>query len=51
MEISQVEEFLIGIQKSWKQATKAMEEVQKRMKKQFDKKRQNPQGLKVRNNV
>jgi len=28
-----------------------MEEVQKSMKKQFDKKRQNPQGLKVRDNV
>ena len=28
-----------------------MEEVQRRMKKQFDKKRQNPQGLKVRDNM
>ena len=28
-----------------------MEEAQKKMKKQFDKKRQNPQGLKVGDNV
>ena len=28
-----------------------MEEVQKMMKKQFNKKRQNPQGLKVRDNI
>jgi len=31
--------------------TKAMEEAQKSMKKQFDKKRRNPQGLKVGNYV
>jgi len=49
--IPQVEEFLIGLQKSWEQATKAMEEVQKSMKKQFDKKRRNPQGLKVSDNM
>ena len=51
MEIPQVEEFLIGIQKSWKQATKAMEEAQKNMKRQFNKKRRNPQGLKVGDHV
>ena len=51
MGIPQVEEFLIGIQKSWKQATKAMEEAQKNMKRQFNKKRRNPQGLKVGNHV
>ena len=28
-----------------------MEDAQKKMKKQFDKKRRNPQGLKVGNNV
>ena len=50
-EISQVEEFLIGIQKSWEQATKAMEKAQKSIKKQFDKKRRNSQGLKVSDNV
>jgi len=50
-EIPQVEEFLIGMKKSWEQATKVMEEAQKVMKKQFDKKRQNPQGLKVGDNM
>ena len=39
MEIPWVEEFLIRIQKSWEQATKEIEEAQKTMKKQFDKKR------------
>ncbi len=36
--IPQVEEFLIGIQKSWEQATKAMEEAQKNIKKNSIKK-------------
>ena len=49
--IPRVEDFLIGLQKSWEQATKAMEEAQKNMKKQFDKKRRNSQGLKVGDNV
>jgi len=42
-----VEEFLVGLQKSWEQAMKLMEEAQKNIKRQFDKKRQNPQGLKI----
>jgi len=46
-DIPQVEDFLSGLQRSWEQATKAMEEVQKSIKRQFDKKRRNPQGLKV----
>ena len=51
MNISQVEDFLIGLQKSWKQATKVMEKVQKNMKKQFNKKKRNPQRLKVGDNM
>jgi len=39
--IPQVEEFMKELQKSWKQATNAMEKVQKNIKKQFDKKRRN----------
>ncbi len=39
------------ITKSQEQATKTMEEAQKMMKRQFDKRRRNPQGLKVGNNV
>jgi len=34
-----VEEFLAGLQKSWKQTIKLMEEAQKNMKREFDKKR------------
>jgi len=45
MEFPKLEEFLISLQRSWKEATKAMEEAQETMKKQFDKKRRNPQGL------
>ena len=41
-EILQVKEFVIGLQKSWEQVTKAIEEVQKNMKRQFNKKRRNP---------
>jgi len=44
--IPRVKDFLSGLQKSWEQATKAMEEAQRNIKKQFDKKRRNPQGLK-----
>jgi len=34
-----LEEFLIGLQKSWEEATKAMDMAKEVMKKQFDKKR------------
>jgi len=51
MDIPRVEDFLSGLQRSWEQATKAMEEAQKNMKRQFDKKRRNPQGLKVGDHV
>ena len=51
MEIPQVEEFMNELQKSWEQATNAMEEAQKKKKKQFNKKRRNPQGLKVSDNI
>ena len=51
IDIPRVEDFLIGLQKSWKQATKAMEKAQKNMKKQFNKKRRNSQGLKVGDNM
>jgi len=51
MEIPQVEEFLIRLQKSWEQATKVMKEAQKMMKRQFDKRRRNPQGLEVGDNI
>jgi len=36
---------LVGLQRSWEEATKAMEGAQEMMKRQFDKKRRNPQEL------
>jgi len=51
MEIPRVEEFVKKLQKSWKQATNTMEEAQKKIKKQFDKKRRNSQELKVGDNM
>ena len=51
MEIPKLEEFLTGLQRSWKEATKSMEVVQKNMKKQFNKKWRSSQGLKVGDNV
>ena len=50
-EFPRLEKFLTGLQKSLKQATKLIEEAQKNMKRQFDKKRKNPQGLKIRDNM
>ena len=38
-EILRVEKFLAGLQKSWEQTTKAIEEAQKNIKRQFNKKR------------
>jgi len=40
-----------NIQESWEHAAQAMKEAQKNMKRQFDKKRRNPQGLKVGDHV
>jgi len=50
-EFLRVEEFLTGLQKSCEQTIKSMEEAQKNMKRQFDKKRWNPQGLKIGDNI
>jgi len=50
-ELLRVEEFVKKLQESWKHATQAMEESQKSMKRQFDKRRRNPQGLKVGEHV
>ena len=51
MKFPKLEEFLMGLQRSWEEATKSIEMVQGIMKKQFDKKRRNPQGLKVGDNI
>jgi len=39
-ELPRVEEFAKKLQKSWKQVAQAMEEAQKNMKRQFDKKKE-----------
>ena len=50
-EFPKLEEFLIGLQRSWEEAMKSMEIAKKTIKKQFDKKRQNSQELKTGDNV
>jgi len=47
-EFLKLEEFLIDLQRSWKEAIKSMEVAEKSMKKQFNK---NPQGLKIGDNM
>ena len=47
-EFPKLEEFLIGLQRSWEEAMKSMEIAKKTIKKQFDKKRQE---LKTGDNV
>jgi len=51
IEFLKLEEFLTELQQSREKATKSIEEAQKNMKRQFNKKRRNLQGLKVRDNV
>ena len=51
MKFPKLEEFLIGLQRSWEEATKVMEGTQETIKKQFDKKRRNPQGLQEGENI
>ena len=50
-EFPKLEEFLIGLQRSWKEATKSIKAAQKSMKKQIDKKKRNSQGLKIGDNM
>ena len=38
-EFPKLEDFLIGLQKSWEEATKTMDKTKEIIKKQFDKKR------------
>ena len=51
MELPRVEEFVKKLQENWKHVVQAMKETQKNMKQQFNKKRRNPQGLKVGEHV
>jgi len=47
-ELPKLKDFLIRLQRSWEEAIKSIESV---MKRQFNKKRRNPQGLKAEDNV
>ena len=51
MEFPKLEEFLISLQKNQEEATKAMDIAKKMIKRQYDKKRWNPQELKEGDNI
>ena len=51
MELLKLKEFLEKLQKSWNKVRRSMEMAKEAMKKQFDKKRWNLQGLKIRDNM
>ena len=51
MELPKLEDFLIRLQKSWEKATKLMKMAKEAIKRQFDKKRRNLQGLKAEDNM
>ncbi len=51
MKIPRIEEFMRNLQKSWEYTAHVIEEAQKNMKWQFDKKRRNSQGLKAGDHV
>ena len=51
MEFPKLKEFLIGLQRSWEETTKVMNMAKETMKRQFDKKMQNLQGLKEGDNI
>jgi len=51
MELPKLDNFLGGIQRSWNKAKILINMAKEAMKKQFNKKRRKPQGLKVGNNM
>jgi len=51
MELPKLETFLEELKRSWKVAKILIEMAKEAIKKQFDKKRQNPQELKQEDNV
>jgi len=51
MEFPKLEEFFIELQRGWEKAIKSIEIAKEVMKSQFDKKRQNPQELKIGDNM
>jgi len=51
MELPKLEDFLKELQRSWEVVKKSLEVVKEAIKKQFDRKRYNSQGLKIRDNM
>ena len=51
MELPKLEDFLERLQRSWEVTKKSIKIAKKAIKKQFDKKRQNPQELKKGDNM
>ena len=51
MKLPKLNNFLEGLQRSWNKARISMRVAKEAMKKQFDKKRRNLQGLKVEDNM
>ena len=49
--LPKINDFLEGLQKSWNKAKILMDMAKEAMKKQFDKRRRNPQGLKIGDNM
>jgi len=50
-ELSKLKYFFEGLQRSWEVVKKSIKVAKEAMKKQFDKKRQNSQGLKKEDNM
>ena len=51
MKLPKLEDFLEGLQRSWDKARISMNIAKEAMKKQFNKKTRNPQGLKIGDNM
>ena len=51
MELPKLEDFLIRLQRSWKEAMKSIKAAKDTIKRQFNKKRRNLQGLKKGENM
>ena len=51
MELPKLNNFLEGLQRSWDKAKRLINITKKAIRKQYDKKRRNSQGLKVGDNV
>jgi len=51
IKLLKLENFLERLQRSWNKAKRLIEIAKETMKKQFNKKKRNLQGLKVRNNM